>query len=117
MPPTLTDRTRQALGETLSGRRRGLRTLLPLMGPAVVASVAYVDPGNYVANIQAGARYGYALLWVVVAANLIAMFFQAQAARLGIVTGRNLAELSRDRFSTPATIAMWLLTEAAAMAT
>lgn len=115
--PTLTDRTQHALGETLSGRRHGIRSLLPLMGPAVVASVAYVDPGNYVANIQAGARYGYALLWVVVVANLIAMFFQAQAARLGIVTGRNLAELSRDRFSTPVTMAMWLLTEAAAMAT
>ncbi len=91
--------------------------MLALTGPALVASVAYVDPGNYVANIQAGARYGYALLWVVVLANLIAMFFQAQAARLGIVTGRNLAELSRERFSPRAVIAMWLLTEAAAMAT
>ena len=91
--------------------------MLALTGPALVASVAYVDPGNYVANIQAGARYGYALLWVVVLANAIAMFFQAQAARLGIVTGRNLAELSRERFSPRAVIAMWLLTEAAAMAT
>ena len=115
--PTLSDRTRTALSETLAGRSRGLRSVLALTGPALVASVAYVDPGNYVANIQAGARYGYALLWVVVLANLIAMFFQAQAARLGIVTGRNLAELCRDRFSPPAVIAMWLLTEAAAMAT
>ena len=91
--------------------------MLALAGPALVASVAYVDPGNYVANIQAGARYGYALLWVVVVANLIAMFFQAQSARLGIVTGRNLAELCRDRFSRRSAVAMWLLTEAAAMAT
>jgi manganese transport protein len=114
---TLTDRTRFALSETLAGRRHGLRGMLALSGPALVASVAYVDPGNYIANIQAGARYGYALLWVVLLANVIAMFFQAQAARLGIVTGRNLAELSRERFSPPVAIAMWILTELAAMAT
>ena len=114
---TLTDRTRGTLSETLAGRRRGLRSVLALCGPALVASVAYVDPGNYVTNIQAGARYGYALLWVVVVANGIAMFFQAQAARLGIVTGRNLAELSRERYPTPVALAMWGLTEAAAMAT
>ena len=115
--PNLTARTRTALSETLAGRRLGLRSLLALLGPAVVASVAYVDPGNYVTNIQAGARYGYALLWVVVLANLIAMFFQAQAARLGIVTGRNLAELSRERFPVGAATAMWILTELAAIAT
>ncbi len=114
---TLSERTRFTLGETLAGRSRGLRSVVALAGPALVASVAYVDPGNYVTNIQAGARYGYALLWVVLLANVIAMFFQAQAARLGIVTGRNLAELCRDRYSRPVVIAMWVLTELAAMAT
>ncbi len=114
---TLSERTRFTLGETLAGRSRGLRSVVALAGPALVASVAYVDPGNYVTNIQAGARYGYALLWVVLLANVIAMFFQAQAARLGIVTGRNLAELCRERYSRPVVIAMWVLTEFAAMAT
>ncbi len=114
---TLSERTRFTLGETLEGRSRGLRSVVALAGPALVASVAYVDPGNYVTNIPAGARYGYALLWVVLLANVIAMFFQAQAARLGIVTGRNLAELCRDRYSRPVVIAMWVLTEFAAMAT
>ncbi len=114
---TLSERTRFTLGETLAGRSRGLRSVVALAGPALVASVAYVDPGNYVTNIQAGARYGYALLWVVLLANVIAMFFQAQAARLGIVTGRNLAELCRDRYPRPVVIAMWVLTEFAAMAT
>ena len=115
--PSLSERTRNTLSETLAGRRQGLRGVLALTGPALVTSVAYVDPGNYVTNIQAGARYGYALLWVVLLANLIAMFFQAQAARLGIVTGRNLAELSRDRYPPWMVVAMWGLTEAAAMAT
>ncbi len=114
---TLSERTRFTLSETLAGRSRGLRSTLALAGPALVASVAYVDPGNYVTNIQAGARYGYALLWVVLLANLIAMVFQAQAARLGIVTGRNLAELCRERYSRPTAIAMWILSELAAMAT
>ena len=114
---TLSQRTRFTLSETLAGRSRGLRSTLALAGPALVASVAYVDPGNYVTNIQAGARYGYALLWVVLLANLVAMFFQAQAARLGIVTGRNLAELCRERYSRPTVAAMWILTELAAMAT
>ena len=114
---TLSERTRFTLSETLAGRSRGLRSTLALAGPALVASVAYVDPGNYVTNIQAGARYGYALLWVVLLANLIAMFFQAQAARLGIVTGRNLAELCRERYSVRTATAMWILTELAAMAT
>ena len=114
---TLSERTRVTLGETLAGRSRGLRSVVALAGPALVASVAYVDPGNYVTNIQAGARYGYALLWVVLLANVIAMFFQAQSARLGIVTGRNLAELCRDRYPRRVVVAMWALTELAAMAT
>ena len=70
-------------------------------GPAVIASIAYVDPGNFATNIQAGAKYGYGLLWVVLLANLIAMLFQALSAKLGIVTGRNLAEMCRDQFPRP----------------
>ena len=86
-------------------------------GPAVIASIAYMDPGNFATNIQAGAKYGYGLLWVVLLANLIAMLFQALSAKLGIVTGRNLAELCRDHFPRPVVWAMWIVSEIAAMAT
>ncbi len=114
---TLSDRTRDTMTEALAGRRRGPRTMLAFLGPAVIASVAYMDPGNYATNIQAGAGYGYSLLWVVLMANLIAMLFQALSARLGIVTGRNLAELSRDHFPRPVVWVMWAVSEVAAMAT
>jgi manganese transport protein len=90
---------------------------LAFAGPAVVASIAYMDPGNFATNIQAGAKYGYGLLWVVLLANLIAMLFQALSAKLGIVTGRNLAEMCRDRFPRPVVWAMWVISEIAAMAT
>ncbi|HPD91860.1 MAG: Nramp family divalent metal transporter [Rhodobacter sp.] len=116
-PGTLSDRTRTTLSHALAGRRGGLRTALAVAGPAVIASVAYMDPGNYATNIQAGAGYGYGLLWVVLMANLIAMLFQALSARLGIVTGKNLAELCRDEFPRPVVWAMWAVSEVAAMAT
>src|SRR6267142_1012799 len=90
---------------------------LAFAGPAVIASIAYVDPGNFATNIQAGARYGYQLLWVVLAANIIAMLFQALSAKLGIVTGRNLAEMCRAQFSRPVVLVMWVVSEIAAMAT
>ncbi len=93
------------------------RSALLFAGPAVIASIAYVDPGNYATNIQAGAGYGYTLLWVVLFANLIAMLFQGLSAKLGIVTGRNLAEVCRDEFSKPVVILMWIVSEIAAMAT
>lgn len=99
------------------GRRRGLGAVLPYFGPAFVASVAYIDPGNFATNIQGGAAYGYKLLWVVVFANLVAMLFQCLAARIGIATGRNLAELCRSHFPTPIVYGMWLLSEIGAMAT
>jgi manganese transport protein len=114
---TLTDRAILAGIEALAGRRRGLRSLLPFAGPAVIASVAYMDPGNVATNIQAGAKYGYRLLWIVLAANLIAMLFQALSAKLGIVTGRNLAELCREHYPRPLVWAMWVVSEIAAMAT
>src|SRR5712671_5418984 len=114
---TLTDRAILAAGEILAGQRRGLGSLLPFAGPAVMASVAYMDPGNFATNIQAGAKYGYTLLWVVLAANIIAMMFQALSAKLGIVTNRNLAELCREQFPRPIVFAMWAVSEIAAMAT
>lgn len=83
----------------------------------MTASVAYIDPGNFATNIAAGSQFGYGLLWVVMMANLVAMLFQALSAKLGIVTGRNLAEMCRDRFSAPVRIAMWIVSEVAAMAT
>jgi manganese transport protein len=116
-PRSLSDRTVEAARALLAGERRGLRGYLAFAGPAVVASIAYMDPGNFATNIQAGARYGYALLWVVLLANLIAKLFQALSAKLGIVTGKNLAELCREKFSRPVVIAMWIVSEVAAMAT
>lgn len=101
----------------LDGRRRGFRALLPFLGPAFIASVAYIDPGNYATNIQAGSAFGYNLLWVIVMANLIAMLIQALSAKLGIATGNNLAELCRIHFSRPVVYAMWVGAEVAAMAT
>ncbi len=109
--------TPAALREALAGRRGRLATGWLFTGPAVVASIAYADPGNFAANIQAGAKYGYALLWVVVVSNVIAMLYQALSAKLGIVTGQNLAELSRDRFPQPVPLLMWIASEVAAMAT
>lgn len=112
-----TERTRNGMAEVLSGQRRGFTSRLLFVGPAVIASIAYVDPGNFATNIQAGAGYGYQLLWVVLLANLIAMLFQALSARLGIVTGKNLAEMSRDHFPAPVVWVMWVVSEVAAMAT
>ncbi|ARJ70533.1 Nramp family divalent metal transporter [Paracoccus contaminans] len=117
MPRHLTSDTRMAIGAVLRGEGRGWRSGLLFAGPAVIASIAYMDPGNYATNIQAGAGYGYALLWVVLAANLMAMLFQALSARLGIVTGRNLAELSRDHFPRPLVRVMWVVSEIGAIAT
>jgi manganese transport protein len=114
---SLSERTVQAAHGVLAGQRRGWRAYLAFAGPAVVASIAYMDPGNFATNIQAGAKYGYGLLWVVLLANLIAMLFQALSAKLGIVTGRNLAELCRDEFPKPVVWAMWVISEIAAMAT
>ena len=75
-----------------SGRQRGLKQILPFMGPAFIASIAYIDPGNFATNIQGGAEFGYTLLWVVVASNLMAMLLQTLSAKLGIASGNNLAE-------------------------
>ncbi|WP_314155003.1 Nramp family divalent metal transporter [Rouxiella badensis] len=114
---TLTERTNEAIGEALSGRKSGMMTPLLFVGPAVIASIAYMDPGNFATNIQAGSKFGYSLLWVVVMANLIAMLFQALSAKLGIVTRKNLAEMCRDQLPPPVVWGMWAVSEIAAMAT
>ena len=114
---SLSERTGLTAQRVLRGERNGWHSYLAFAGPAVIASIAYVDPGNFATNIQAGAKFGYGLLWVVLLANVIAMLFQALSAKLGIVTGRNLAEICRDEFSKPVVLAMWVVSEIAAMAT
>jgi manganese transport protein len=113
----LTERTMLASREVFLGRRRGPLALLPFAGPAVIASIAYMDPGNFATNIQAGAAHGYELLWVALSANIVAMLFQALSAKIGIVTRRNLTELCREHFALPIVYALWLASEIAAMAT
>jgi manganese transport protein len=103
--------------EALEGHRRGLRRILPFIGPAFVACVAYIDPGNFATNISGGAQYGYKLLWVVVYANIMAMFIQTLAAKLGIATGKNLPELMRLHFSPWLVYPLWVVAEVMAMAT
>ena len=114
---SLTERTILAGREVFLGRRRGPLAMLPFAGPAVIASIAYMDPGNFATNIQAGAGFGYELLWVALSANLVAMLFQALSAKIGIATGRSLAELCREHFAPPVVYTMWLASEIAAMAT
>ena len=97
--------------------RPGRRRLLSAIGPAFVVAIAYVDPGNFATNVQAGAAYGYLLLWVVLAANLMAMPVQYLSAKLGIATGRNLAELCRDRLPRFVSRGLWVQAEVVAMAT
>ncbi|HVS85851.1 MAG TPA: Nramp family divalent metal transporter [Gaiellaceae bacterium] len=94
-----------------------MRATLAMLGPAFVAAIAYVDPGNFATNIQAGARYGYLLLWVVLAANLMAMLIQYLSAKLGIVTDRNLAEMFRERYSVRLSWLMWVQAEVISMST
>ena len=112
--------TLAAAEQVLSGggqQRRGLKRLLPFLGPAFIASIAYMDPGNFATNIQGGAQFGYTLLWVVLASNLMAMLIQTLSAKLGIATGRNLAELCREYFAPWVVWLMWGAMEIVAMAT
>ena len=105
----------RAARRSLAGETRGMARLWPFLGPAFIAAVAYIDPGNFATNIAGGAKFGYLLLWVVLGANLIAMVVQTQSAKLGIATGRNLAELCRETFPKPASIGMWIQAEVVAM--
>ena len=107
---------------------KGLRTVdealhrtrfrvLPFLGPAFIACVAYIDPGNFATNIAGGSQFGYTLVWVIVVSNLMAVLIQTLSAKLGVATGRNLAEMCRDEFSRRSSILLWLQAEAIAMAT
>lgn len=108
-----------AAGDVLTGhsKKGALARLLPFLGPAFIAAVAYVDPGNFATNIQGGAKFGYTLVWVIVASNLMAMLVQALSAKLGIASGLNLAEQCREHFPRPVVWLMWVLMEVVAMST
>ena len=108
-------RTRAAALDALRGQ--GRMRLLPFIGPAVIASVAYIDPGNFATNLQAGAQFGYTLLWVVLWANLMAMLVQGLSAKLGIATGKNLPEVIRDRWPKPVVWFYWVQAEVVAIFT
>src|SRR5579864_9116066 len=110
-------RVLRAAERSLTGERRGIRALLPFLGPAFIASVAYIDPGNFATNMSGGSQFGYTLLWVVLAANLMAMLVQSMSAKLGIATGRSLPEVCRDRFPRPVVVFLWIQAELIAMAT
>ncbi len=107
----------RAARRAILGESRGVRAVLPFLGPAFIASIAYVDPGNFATNITGGARFGYMLLWVVLLANLVAMLVQSLAAKLGIATGMNLAEVCRARCAPWLCYAFWITQEITAMAT
>ena len=109
--------TARAAHESLKGHRRGFRRILPFLGPAFIAAVAYVDPGNFATNIASGAQFGYLLLWVILVSNLMAMLIQSMSAKLGIATGKNLPEVCRARFPRPVTFLLWVQAEIIAMAT
>ena len=111
------NKTELAARGALTKQRRGLPALLPFIGPAFIAAVAYVDPGNYATNIQSGSEFGYKLLWVVVAANLMAMLIQSMSAKLGIASGKNLPELCREHFPKWLSFTLWVFSEIAAMGT
>jgi manganese transport protein len=110
-------RVLEAAQESLARQRRGVRGAWPFLGPAFVAAVAYVDPGNFATNMAAGAKFGYLLLWVILTANLMGMVIQSMSAKLGIATGMNLPEVCRERFPRTASVLLWIQAEVIAMAT
>ena len=112
-----TARTAYDAGRILRGERTSGFRILPFLGPAFVACVAYIDPGNFATNIAGGSKFGYTLVWVIVAANLMAMLIQTLSAKLGIATGRNLPEVCREQFSPRTSFLLWIQAEVIAMAT
>jgi manganese transport protein len=118
LPKTSDARTVENALNVLGSKKKKniLARMFPFMGPAFIASVAYVDPGNFATNIQGGAQFGYLLIWVV-ASNLMAMLVQTLSAKLGLVTGLNLAEHCREQFPKPVVVTMWVLMEIVAMST
>ena len=125
VPDEITSQSRSDQGtlaaaqDALAGKRRGnpVRRILPFLGPAFIACVAYIDPGNFATNIQAGSEFGYSLIWVIIASNLMAMLIQTLSAKLGIATGMNLAEHCRARFPRWVVYSMWIMMEVMAAAT
>src|SRR5438552_15766384 len=115
-PESLSERTVARARQVLAGQRGGLRAYLAFAGPAVIVSIAYIDPGNFATNITAGAKYGYGLLWVVLLANLVAMLIQYLSAKLGVATDRNLPELCRERLPRWVSWGLWVPAEVMAMA-
>lgn len=115
--PEAESKALQAARLVLTSDRKGIKALLPFLGPAFIAAVAYIDPGNYATNIQSGSEFGYKLLWVVVLANLMAMLIQNMSAKLGIATGKSLPQLCREHFAPWLAVVLWIFSEMAAMAT
>ncbi|HET8839589.1 MAG TPA: Nramp family divalent metal transporter [Flavobacteriaceae bacterium] len=106
-----------AAAEVLSGKTKGIRRVFPFLGPAFIAAVAYIDPGNFATNIAAGSKFGYLLLWVIAISNLLAVLIQSLSAKLGIATGHNLPELSRKQFPKWVSVLLWVQGELVVMAT
>ncbi|MFM8527082.1 MAG: Nramp family divalent metal transporter, partial [bacterium] len=106
----------RAARQSLDGDRRGFARIWPFLGPAFIAAVAYIDPGNFATNISAGSQFGYLLLWVVLMANLMAMVVQTQSAKLGIASGMNLPEACRENFSRKTSFLLWVQAELVALA-
>jgi manganese transport protein len=107
----------QSASNSLNDKSKGIKKLLPFLGPAFIAAVAYIDPGNYATNITAGSKYGYTLLWVIFASNLMAVLIQSLSAKLGIATGKNLPEMCREKFSKKTSTFLWLQAEVVIIAT
>lgn len=120
MKPVVEEKNRMLTASayaSLRGEARGIKRLFPFLGPAFIAAVAYIDPGNFATNIAAGSAYGYTLLWVVVVSNLMAVLIQAMSAKLGIATGKNLPEICREHFPRWASILLWIQAELVVIAT
>lgn len=107
----------KAIQDALDGKIRGFRGLLPFLGPAFIAAIAYIDPGNFATNISAGSKYGYMLLWVILFSNIMALLIQSLSAKLGIATGKNLPEVAREEFPKPVSIGLWIQGELVIIAT
>jgi len=107
----------EAAYAVLRGETKGLKRILPFLGPAFIAAVAYIDPGNFATNIAAGSKYGYLLLWVIALSNIMAILIQTLSAKLGIATGQNLPEVAGNQYSKPVNIILWLQSELVVMAT
>ncbi|MEG0259268.1 MAG: Nramp family divalent metal transporter [Lysinibacillus sp.] len=109
--------TKTTAKAVLDGDIKGWRRILPFLGPAFIAAVAYIDPGNFATNISAGSQYGYLLLWVIAFSNLMAVLIQSLSAKLGVATGKNLPEISRENFSKKTSIFLWIQAELVIIAT